>query len=72
MRRLLSFVFGITIGGAVGLVLVTLFSPVSGREVRQNLRDHYQQALEKARTAAAAKRTELEAELAKATQPDAE
>jgi gas vesicle protein len=63
MRRLASFLFGIGLGAVAAVLLVTLFSPVSGREVRENLKAHYQNALDEARKASAAKRSELEAEL---------
>lgn len=63
MRKLISFLVGIGLGVAAGMALVTLFSPVSGREVRQNLRDHYRQSMQAARDAAAKKRGELQAEL---------
>jgi gas vesicle protein len=63
MRKLLSFLLGIGLGAVAGVLLVTLFSPVSGREVRENLKDHYQNALDEARKASAAKRAELETEL---------
>lgn len=63
MRKLLSFLLGIGLGTLAGMLLVTLFSPVSGGELRQNLRDHYQNALGKAKEASAQKRAELEADL---------
>lgn len=64
MRKLLSLITGLTLGAGVGVVFVTLFSPISGQELRQNIRQHYQQALADARQASADKRQELEAELA--------
>ncbi len=63
MHKLTSFLFGIGLGAIAAVLLVTLFSPVSGREVRDNLKAHYQNALDEARKASAAKRGELEAEL---------
>lgn len=64
MRKLLSYLVGGGLGIAAGMALVTLFAPISGRELRQNLRQHYQNALEAGRKAAAEKRAELEKELA--------
>jgi gas vesicle protein len=63
MRKVLSFIIGLSLGIGVGVLVVTFFSPVSGSEVRQNLRDHYQNALKAAREASEAKRKELEADL---------
>lgn len=63
MRKLFSFIVGLGLGITAGMLLVTLFSPVSGPELRQNLRDHYQEALAAGRKAAAERRTELENEL---------
>jgi gas vesicle protein len=63
MRRLVSYLLGISIGAGVGVLLVTFFSPVSGREVRANLRQHYADSMTAARKAAAAKRAELEKEI---------
>ncbi len=64
MRKLWSYLIGAGLGMAAGMALVTLFAPVSGGELRQNLRQHYQQALAAGRKAAADKRAELEKELA--------
>lgn len=63
MRRLLSYVIGIGLGAGVGMLLVTFFSPVSGADLRNKLRQHYDDALAAARKAAAEKRAELEKEL---------
>lgn len=63
MRKLLSFIIGLGMGIGTGMLIVTLFSPVSGTELRQNLRDHYQNALKAAQEASEAKRRELEADL---------
>lgn len=63
MRKLVSFIIGIGVGMALGVGFVALFSPVSGEQFRQNLRNHYEQALATAREASARRRAELEAEL---------
>lgn len=63
MRRLLSYLVGISLGVGAGMLLVTFFSPVSGGELRANLRQHYADAMTAAREAAAAKRAELEKEI---------
>lgn len=63
MRKLFSFIVGIGIGISVGMLLVALFSPVSGAELRANLRSHAHNAATEARKAQAARRVELEARL---------
>lgn len=63
MRKLFSFIVGIGLGAALGVVLVALFAPQSGEAFRLRLRQHTQAALQAARQASAAKRAELEAEL---------
>ncbi|MGJ3237193.1 MAG: YtxH domain-containing protein [Anaerolineae bacterium] len=64
MRRLISLLVGLGLGTTVAVIIVTLFSPFSGEELRENLKEHYQDALEAARKASEAKRQELEQELA--------
>ncbi len=63
MRKLLSFIIGLGLGVGTGVLFVTFFSPVSGSEVRQNIRAHYQNALKAAEEASEAKRKELENDL---------
>lgn len=63
MRKIVSFFYGILLGAGLGVALVSLLSPVSGQTFRRNLRQHYAQAMQAARDAAQAKRSELEAEL---------
>jgi len=62
-RTLLSWIFGLAIGAVVGIVLVSFFSPVSGDELRENLKDHYRDARVAAHNAAKERRAELEREL---------
>ena|SRR5688572_7951748 len=71
MRKLLSFLIGSSLGVAAGMLLVTFFSPVSGRQLRANMRTHYLEAMNAARKAAADKRAELEKELAEMKNPPA-
>lgn len=63
MRTLLSFIVGLGIGATFGMLVIALFSPVSGEQFRQNLQEHYQNALKSARQASAERRAELEQEL---------
>jgi len=62
-RRILSWMVGLLLGAAVGVIFVTLFSPVSGDELRENIKDHYQDAKTAAFKAAKERRAELEREL---------
>lgn len=64
MRKLLSFLVGLGIGISAGMILVTLFAPVSGRELRHNLKSHYKESMQKASAAQTEKRQALRAELA--------
>ena len=63
MRKFLSLLFGLGIGGLIGALLVTFFSPLTSDELRQQWRDHYQRALAAGRKASAKRRAELEREL---------
>lgn len=63
MKTLLRFIFGLGVGLTLGMILVALFSPVSGQELRDNLREHIRQARLKAQEASRLKREALEKEL---------
>lgn len=65
MRKLTSGLLGIGLGAAVGAALVLLFAPASGQEVVALLKRSWDATLADARTANAARRAELEAELAR-------
>ncbi len=64
MRKVLSLLVGLGVGAALGVLLVALFSPVSGAQLRANLRQLLLEAVQAAREAQAAKRAELEQQLA--------
>jgi gas vesicle protein len=64
MNRILSFLVGITIGGLVGATFAILFAPASGDELRGQLRQRAITLQEDVKTAASARRTELEQQLA--------
>ncbi|MBN2472758.1 MAG: YtxH domain-containing protein [Anaerolineae bacterium] len=63
MRRTGMFLFGLLLGGLVGVVLALLLAPNSGAKMRQEAQDYYEQLLQEAREAADARRKELEMEL---------
>ncbi|MGB7341782.1 MAG: YtxH domain-containing protein [Phototrophicaceae bacterium] len=64
MRRLLSMFIGLAMGIGSAVAFVTLFAPVSGKELRENLKAHFEDAMEAGRNASEARRIELEQELA--------
>ncbi len=63
MRRFFSFMSGAVLGGLVGSVLVMLLTPASGTDIQAQLRGRAQQLQDEVRTAAAARRAELEVQL---------
>ncbi|MBC7869986.1 MAG: YtxH domain-containing protein [Chitinophagaceae bacterium] len=65
MNKVYSWIIGLSAGVALGVLLIALFSPVSGDEVIRRLKASFDETLEEARLAAESKRKELEAELAK-------
>lgn len=63
MRRALSFFIGVTVGGLVGATLAMLFAPVSGSELRAQIRDRAENLTAEVRQAANTKRIELQGRL---------
>lgn len=63
MRKFVSLLAGLGIGSAIGAILIALFSPVTADEFRDNLKAHYERAMEAGRKASATRRAELEQEL---------
>lgn len=63
LRRLAMLLLGLALGGLVAWALATLFAPKSGDKLREDARDYYDDLLEEARQAAAARRLALETEL---------
>lgn len=55
---------GIIIGAVIGIILIAIFAPVTGKEFRQRLEASMREALADARRASQARQAELEAELA--------
>lgn len=64
MNRYLSFLVGVMIGGLVGATFAMLFAPASGDELRGQIRQRAITLQEDVKTAAAARRAELEQQLA--------
>ncbi len=63
MRRFFSFMSGAVLGGLVGSVLALLLTPASGKDMQAQLRGRAQQVQNDVKTAAAARRAELEEQL---------
>jgi len=64
MNRYLSFLVGVLIGGMVGATFAMLFAPASGDELRGQIRQRAITLQEDVKTAASARRAELEQQLA--------
>lgn len=63
MQKFISFLTGAVIGGLVGATLAILFAPSSGEELRLQMQERAQQLQTEVRTAADARRAELEQQL---------
>lgn len=64
MKRATNFLSGTLLGALVGASLVLIFTPASGRELQGRLRDRYDSLRLEINQAAAARRSELEEQLA--------
>jgi len=64
MRKFFSFLIGATLGGLVGATTALLLAPFSGNDLRGQLRDRALRVQEDVKAAAAARRIELEQQLA--------
>ena len=64
MKKILSWLIGLSIGVAIGAVIIMIFVPETGEQITERLKEGYKGALEEARKAAATRRQELEDELA--------
>lgn len=63
MRKLMSLILGIGVGGTLGAGLVALLSPTSGKAFREELKRGFEDTLEEARIASEERQRQLEAEL---------
>ncbi len=64
MQKALNFVLGLILGGLVGGSIALLMTPKSGNELRNEVIDYTRQIRQEVEHAAAARRAELERELA--------
>jgi gas vesicle protein len=69
MRRFGYFVLGVGMGGLICSLLVLLFTPASGEDLRGKLSSKSQKVVEDVRQAALRRRVELEQELARLRAP---
>lgn len=60
MSKMLDFMGGLVIGFVAAAAIGLLFTPKSGEDLQQGIRDHIQEAIDEGRAAQAAKREELE------------
>ncbi len=64
MQKALNFVLGLVLGAMVGSAAALLMTPMSGDELRMEVRDYTRQVKSEVEEAASARRLELERELA--------
>ncbi len=72
MRRITSFLIGTLIGGMVGASLAILLAPESGQELRHELQQRMNALTSEIRTAAEARKIELQRELEALRQPSSQ
>ena len=63
MRKTFSFLVGIAAGAVVGAVVAVLLAPEAGSDLQQRLRARIGELIEEGKSAADARRAELEAQL---------
>jgi len=63
MRKFMAFLAGLVIGLLTGGVLAILFTPQSGATLQQSIREGVDKLVEEGKTAAEARRQELEEQL---------
>ncbi len=63
MRKFAAFIAGMAAGIVTGGMLSLLFAPQSGPELQNTIRDRVDQLIEEGKSAAEARRLELEAQL---------
>ncbi len=64
MQKALNLVLGMVLGGLVGSTLALLLTPMSGDELRMEVKDYSRQVKNEVELAATARRAQLERELA--------
>ncbi len=69
MKKFIYLLAGAILGGITGSVLVFLFTPSSGAEMRHRIRENFENLTEEIRSAAEQRRVELNEQLAKLRSP---
>ncbi|PWH12521.1 MAG: hypothetical protein DDG60_12710 [Anaerolineae bacterium] len=69
MRSIFGFLIGLFVGWLVGSTLALLFAPASGEKLRNDLRTRSNNFLNEIKSAAEARRQELEKQLAELRAP---
>ncbi len=64
MRKTLSFIYGLLMGGLVGSAMGLLLAPSSGTALRNTMKERANNMQSQVKTAAADRRAELEKQLA--------
>lgn len=63
MRKIVSWILGLSAGTAVGAVIIALFVPETAEQINNRLKAGYEAALQAAREASTQRRLELENQL---------
>ncbi len=63
MRKVLSFLAGLILGGLTGGVAALLFAPAPGDELKKQIQHYIDHLIEEGKSAAEARRLELEQQL---------
>ncbi len=71
MRKLLSFLVGVLLGALVGASLALLLTPAPGKDLQAQMQERVQYIGNEVKNAAAARRAELEKQLAEMRSPRA-
>jgi gas vesicle protein len=69
MRKFFSFLMGTVMGALVGATVALLLAPESGEELRESIRQRFENLQGEIQEAAATRRVELEKQLANLRQP---
>jgi gas vesicle protein len=71
MRKIFSFLMGALMGALVGATLALLLTPVPGKDLQTQMQERFQYIQAEVKNAAAARRAELEKQLAEMRSPRA-
>jgi gas vesicle protein len=63
MKKAFSFLVGLVAGAVVGMSVAVLLAPLSGSDLREQMRSRLMDLIEEGRQAASARRVELAAQL---------